>query len=303
MRLTKEATIFLYGNNLNSEVLAERLASVGFQIHGKIDSKAHSFQQGTVKLYTPNEFMLLDEKETSIVIVCLRNALEQEKVAKELYRGGVQYILYLPMQEGGNLENRHKLRMAYQMLFRGEFENIELPEYQEENNQRGLCNKNIIINEYFDSIVFYCPNEYLHVATTDIMEEQTSNRKVAKLLYKYADTKLEKFTPYLELFDYLSGKSLQKPYMYLQARRETIEEQDKLLSDRKKLYDIYEKSFVYEQQFFNDSPVNCRWNRNGYFNVVDGLHRAHYLISKGCRSIPIIVSKEDYENYCDLLSF
>ncbi|MFK4341366.1 MULTISPECIES: class I SAM-dependent methyltransferase [unclassified Paenibacillus] len=49
--------------------------------------------------------------------------------------------------------------------------------------------------------------------------------------------------------------------------------------------------------FFTDNPIEVRWNPSGYFNIIDGHHRAMFLYCSGMRLIPAKVSVQEFINW------
>ena len=46
--------------------------------------------------------------------------------------------------------------------------------------------------------------------------------------------------------------------------------------------------------YFIESSAYVRWNEKGYFNIIDGHHRASYLAYKGYQLIPVRMDKGDF---------
>ncbi|MFH5187558.1 methyltransferase domain-containing protein [Paenibacillus sp. TAB 01] len=106
---------------------------------------------------------------------------------------------------------------------------------------------------------------------------------------------------YPELFDYLSGASENYPSAYLKLFKATSDSQaEKVLMMRKEFYDkqmsILQQGFSYYKE--HTQPITVKYDKNrGFFSVIDGLHRATFLYSKGVRHIYAMMSLNDYNAY------
>jgi 2-polyprenyl-3-methyl-5-hydroxy-6-metoxy-1,4-benzoquinol methylase len=86
---------------------------------------------------------------------------------------------------------------------------------------------------------------------------------------------------------------------YLPYTKEKSQE-DKVLIMRKEFYDkhmtLLEKGFAYYKD--HCEPITVKYNKyGGYFSIIDGLHRATFLYSKGVRHIYAMMSYDDYNLY------
>lgn len=124
-------------------------------------------------------------------------------------------------------------------------------------------------------------------------------RQKRKYVLKYAGDSIVNLTPYYQLYRCLDkGEGECTDYLYTQIGNDS--EKGKILKDRYKLFEIYEKAFETNRDFFIDSAPRARWNKGGYFNIEDGHHRATYLFYKGIWDIPIRIQRTD-QKYIETL--
>lgn len=111
-------------------------------------------------------------------------------------------------------------------------------------------------------------------------------------MLKYAGDSIVNLTPYYQLYHCIDkGEGECSDYLNTQIGDDS--EKGKVLKDRYKLFEIYEKVFETDRDFFIDSAPRARWNKRGYFNIEDGHHRATYLFYKGIWDIPIRIQETD----------
>lgn len=112
--------------------------------------------------------------------------------------------------------------------------------------------------------------------------------------------------PHYSLIDYIfKGKEI--PDRYLKWYEEDFVTQNRvpILND-KELLEKRNNDFIYMQtelgkgmDFFIEHPVLAFWNNRGYFNLLDGHHRTCFLYSSGIRYIPVQITKDDYDKWCN----
>lgn len=292
--------ILLYGENFFAKQTYRCLEENGYNVKGYIDQKyLNKYEGEIIRIGPDNVKMLTGEGRDYIVIICLQNGLQHEKVAEILYSKGMDKIIYLPMSIGGTLREQEIYRRIYRSIQEFHYEEIEeVPVYSKMENELLL-----IIDKGKWGISFWCPMEYLHSSTAAMIlnnAPEGSKKMKAKFL-EYADVPIEEDRPYIELFKWLRGETADVDFYLTAMERLTEAEKRTLLADRKNLYDVYEQSFSYNMPFFMDSPARGVWNSEGYFNILDGMHRVQYLYSKGYQKMPIITTAEEYQQFHELL--
>ncbi len=292
--LQQHSKIWIYGAGENAQSYCRELMKQGYHVEGFLDRNAKNLI--TVcdrKVYLPMDAKRVIPKD-AVIIISLRNGLQQEAVAEELAGAGFCHLIYLPMHIKQSLDVRKRYRQNYTHLMEYDFAQIkQVPVY--EFGKEAF--QYVLIEQNAEKVSFWCPVRDLHsgISVADEIKQRWDIDDT--LVNQYVDIKIGELRPYVELFQYFrDDKTDVTFYLELQGRK-TPEQKKSLLEDRKKLYEVFEQAYKYDMSFFTDSPSLCAWNEKGYFNMYDGLHRAHYLISKGYEEVPISVKREDYEKY------
>lgn len=275
--LDKSIPILIYGAGEQGRNICRLLNESGYLMQGFIDK---AWTQTTlldeIPLYPISCF--IREKNrflNSIIILSLQNGLQHEKTARYLGDKGFIKLVYLPMHIGQDLETRSILRKAYRNILNGAFDAVgKIPFYSD-------CSSLIITIEKTERYtVFWCPVDMLRIAGDDS-----------------PPICVQEPGPYTELIKYLQGEQANIELYLDMQKRLNRHSRDQLLEDRKELFQVYEQAFRYEQSFFTDSPARVIWNPSGWFQVLDGLHRIHFLLHKGYQAVPVYAVNQDYHAF------
>lgn len=291
--LTQSSSIFLYGDNFIARRLLKNLCDTGYSIKSIIDKKyvTRQIENSGLELIS---LELIDEiPDSSIVIIALSNGLMHEKVKSDLCKKGFHNILYLPMLPNRPLMEQDIIRRAYYDVTKNMLSpSVAIPQTFDEDNNTEIIQ--VFKNER--ETAFLCDTNLLRTATEKTVRNNVlpGREKLLERGIKYLELPLKDNKPYIELFDYLAGRG-NYPNKYLYIQRETDEQRNILLEDRKKLYDVYEQNYEYNFSFFLYSPACAEWNEKGYFNIIDGLHRCIYLMHKGKKKVPVVVNNDDFQ--------
>lgn len=293
--LTQSSSIFLYGDNFIARRLLKNLCVTGYSIKAIIDKK-YTTQQIESSGLELISLELIDEiPDNAIVIIALSNGLMHEKVKSDLCKKGFHNILYLPMLQNRPLMEQDIIRRAYYDVTKNMLSpSVVIPQTFDKNNNAEIIQ--IFKNE--KETAFLCDVDLLRTATKKIVNGNVlpGRENLLERVIKYLEVPLKDNKPYVDLFDYLAEND-NYPSEYLYIQRETDEQRNILLEDRKKLYNVYEQNYEYNFSFFLYSPASAEWNKKGYFNVIDGLHRCIYLMHKGKKKVPVVVSNEDFSKF------
>lgn len=300
--IDSNSDIVIYGANQQNILLGKEMIRQGFHVCFYIDKKASSIQT-FLPVLTLKE--VLNEKYNTnyVVIIGFQNAIHQEKVAHDLYEKGFDKLVFLPMfLETG--EKSMYLRNVYQSIMDYHFKELNnIPQYTE----LLLAEPEVLylkVSEH--SVIVSLPIDILYTDTvtdTNPINGEKFNEIRKCIQKKYADIPIYRMFHYFTLFKYLdTGKGNCNEYLQLQLSKEnpSLEEKDRLLTDRYELYKVYESAFEQKSSFFIDSAIPVKWNKKGYFNIKDGHHRAVYLIYKGYKTVPVVISRDDWQKYYKL---
>jgi 2-polyprenyl-3-methyl-5-hydroxy-6-metoxy-1,4-benzoquinol methylase len=166
-----------------------------------------------------------------------------------------------------------------------------------------FSNANIIHDLINDQVITPVPVELLRVDSTMTFPNGGSLLSTPELIKDWdpIDYQIFRSPYYTELFDYLSGVSDKYPVNYLRFFNAEREEQaDKILMMRKEFYDnqmsIFQNGFSYYKD--HTEPITVKYDVNrGAFAVIDGLHRATFLYTRGIRQVYAMMSVDDYKAY------
>lgn len=272
--LAKSIPVLIYGAGEQGRSICRRLTECGYLVQGFIDKACtKTALLDNIPIY-PTSFFLREKNSflNCIIILSLQNGLQHEKTARYLSVEGFTKLIYLPMHIGQDLETRSILRKVYRNILNGAFNSIDkIPFYSDDSSS-------VITIEKTDRYtVFWCPVDTLMI-TAD------GNAPICVL----------ESSPYTELIKYLQGEKANIDLYLDMQKRISRHSRDQLLEDRKELFQIYEQAFRYEQSFFTDSPAQVIWNPSGWFQVLDGLHRIHFLLHKGYQAVPVYAANQDY---------
>lgn len=294
-QLDRTDKIYLYGHNQISQDASENLTARDFLVEDVIDKKIFNHNNDDARLW--------DCQSNVVCIVCLNNGLEHEKVANDLYHLGFDKILYLPMELKTSIEFQRIQRRAYRNFINRDYDSIIIPILSLTIKNKIQDTSFIVINRTEKDVSFWCPKSVLRTGTKQQYQAAAKIRKLnseREMLY-YVDRNIQEFTPYVNLFYSLGEHKEAYASEYLFLQRNTEAERQTLYEDRKKLFRIFEERFQYDMTFFMESPAKVKWDKRGWFTIIDGLHRIYYLNYKGYAFYPVEATEEDFEKFCNYL--
>jgi hypothetical protein len=154
-------------------------------------------------------------------------------------------------------------------------------------------------------IVAYVPIELLF---TETIESATSKIENVTEQWEYqnsiwADLNIIRLKPHRDLFYFFKG-IVSSPQSYLDWFNEIFTSRGIELIPTYELIDNRYREFQFMSdelnkglEFFINNPINVVWNERGYFNLLDGHHRAMFLYCAGIRFLPTKISAEDYSKW------
>ncbi len=114
------------------------------------------------------------------------------------------------------------------------------------------------------------------------------------------------FEPYRNLFQFfLNGTSFPDKYcrwfQYLYTSRGLTSgyTDEQIIEKRFQEFMNMQRELNQGMTFFIEHPAVAKWNLKGYFNLIDGHHRATFLYYSGIIRIPVQMTKKDYELWCN----
>ena len=293
--ITGKEKIVIYGAGERGNRFAEFFYKNGFQVEAILDKRADEiseFKVGNAMIQVVHPGQYVANVDDEIVIISLWNGLFHDEVAELLFERGFKNIIYLPMQKIRNRKSASEMRTIFNAIIEGQCYFESIPEYMEIITSSGFNreNGNYIIHMPIENL--FSEEEYI-LPIEELKGIELTKRKE---IMKYAGENLVNYRVYLQLFQYLDKAEGEcDDYIDTQVSKcdEKMDERKRILSDRYKLFQIYEEQFALDRNFFIDSASEVVWNKKGYFNIRDGHHRAIYLFYKGVWDIPVRVRESD----------
>lgn len=273
--IDKNSEIFFYGYP-QFDFVKEKyfyMLSDGYKVMGFIDRRAQELKK-EANCFSIEEFIKNNKNNENIVVIfLLQNGSRHEEIARRLLAEGYTKILFLPF----NIDTKEKKKMyeKYNLFLEGDYGSLnEIPEtdkvllFPTQPRQQARNGKK------WD--IYFVPEELLFSYNPGGPHDNENIRFCA---------------PYVELYDYLTGKC-EKCDSYLTFMKKNKKEE--FLEDRRRMFFNYERERNFGMEYFIETAAYVKWNEKGYFNIIDGHHRAVYLAYMGYRQIPVRIKKQDF---------
>lgn len=281
--ISKGSRIVLYGYS-QFDLVKDRydvMRKLGYLMIGYIDQTAKRLEMPShIPCWTLDSFPYQrKEREQIVTILLLQNGRTHEQIAKTLHDSGFDKLLFVPEQT--NTFCKKRLFQKYNAFIQQEYEELtDIPEWKD------LCKPEpYTVPEFLRCSKHHCtvqvPAELVFTYTLENNEEEN-------ICFDKS---------YQELFSVLEGRSFSCNRYFEFMGADTDSQKKALLADRFSLYCQWENQRQYNLDCFTDAAAIAVWNSRGYFNLIDGHHRAAYLLRKGYRKIPLAMSREDYNKW------
>lgn len=284
----KNSTILIYGYGKVGKELYAKLIKNGYKVAAFIDKNAENTEIiGDHRVILPEE--LTRELLKCIIVLTFQNILEHERVAKTLYEKGADKIIYLNRK---NSEKYEKCFEIWNHLVYGE----TVTDFEFPYTKLKLNNS--------DSFYYHQAGESITVEVPSIIVfSAIEDHRIGLAKYMLEEKNIVALNEYNAVYELIQkGKtgSIEDFKRYCDILCGTGRTLETFLQDRVLLFDMMLEE--YEQQgiaFFRNSPSAAKWNPKGYFNLIDGHHRAIFLINNLNHAIPIRISNDDYDKWCN----
>lgn len=310
MKVDSGTKFAIYGAQAQGKEILKILNMSGLKTVAFIDRKADEIQrrQGVI-VYHPNYILkLLRKYRKLVVIISVSNVFAHMDIAEELLRAGVQYIVCKNVYKQSN--NAKIINDLYDKLTDprtdGLNKEIEIPLFKE-----SICEEKQSIDQCISgSITCQVPVELLFSMTKDYYLEYPEI-KDEKLINISTDRSILYYFIQKDLYQFWENGIGDNNYdydqclqLYLYQRRCMIgdlhadeKEERKHIQDRYNIYQNMLNLYNSNVSFFYDNPARVVWNKNGYFNIQDGNNRVAFLLAKGWKAIPCMMSFVDYKKW------
>lgn len=299
--ITKNTTILLYGYNVNSERAHNQLLGNGYKSVYLLDRNAkHIRISQNIAIYTADEIIKKVDMDNTVSIICLRDFRKHKAVAEFLCETGFRYIVFLPNDMNMDVETDAMLRRVYGCYYIADLENCVVPEYLDCFMDR-YDDTNTIILERENEVWVRCPRELVYCITREKVIAEGQKAGYSEV-WEDVDMPIIEQASFVQLMKFLNHDNGSSELYVVEklkrlGNRELEKDETALLEERSNLFNVYCQHFSRGMSFFEASPGEAEWNDKGYFNLNDGHHRSIFLAYKGCRYIPVRISKEDYRKW------
>lgn len=288
--LNTNSKIVFYGYSLHRHNLLSDMKSKGYHVIAYFDKRADELN-GILEIpvYTiENAPFTKQEKFEMCVFICLQNAIQHDDIANALYKNGYQNIVFLPTNL--NIKNHlaHRLRQKYTYLLCNQYDEIKVVPCYSTLFWDDFNINRVILHDYKDNVIVWVPIELIFsYKGNTVFSDVNISRYIYRELFAYLENGKGDIKAYFNYIKEFPGTSLN-----------IIDGIDrKFLLHRMKLYFLFISELNKGIDFFVDSASFAKWNDRGYFNLLDGHHRASFLYYKSLKKIPVLLDKKDFDKW------
>lgn len=291
--IKKNTKIIVYGAAYLGHVFSEILERQGYEILCYIDARAEEIDSMRGKpVYSLIEAKELYQSIEPVVVLAVKNVFEHSKIANSLIKAGFKNLIYKPREvlDGINIPEFVELSNA--------FDRIQASDDIEGMNLMcteltGVPTKSMryLVEEKEEEVTVMLPIQLLFQDKKSLTDEEEIESNVLFLF------------PHIEFFQYLQGIPGRKYEYYVDYCKKAADNlgtfqptkawEKNVIRNRAEVYEEMNKSYLVDKEFFYRSAPRVTWNKNGYFNLNSGKHRATFFASKGLSYIPVKMTKED----------
>lgn len=279
--ITDKDSIVIYGGGAFGKERYQYFSRY-YHISAFFDRNADSIslEGSNVPVYSPQDGV----KKLGInivVVICIHNAFVHQEVAQDLYALGINKIIFIPMGDNYLTASRMQMLEVYTYCCEHDMDKIiKIPYYSTLLRADSI---DCIIRSNNEFVVCWCPIDLLY--TDKCWEEGNGDIPVAS------------FQALSEGYEFFQGQSKNadnfiQVYMSGDGQSEGVGD---FLQRRFNTYLMLEKEWKENHEYFKYAPAEVKWNERAYFNVQDGHNRICFLINKGCKWVPVRMSREDYQ--------
>lgn len=285
-KVSQNDSIIIYGAGQQGRQVGQDFCKAGYRVIGFIDKRANEIMCCDNLPVMDTE---CDINKDWVLIITLQDGNKHKEVADYYYERGITKIVMISMNIDGATWKNKIYRETYFKVVNGIVDDISIPLYNPDNNDKG------IINVWEDYVSFWLPIKDLYVfscSATDNLIYDYDKYVSLESLPEYS------IKEYRDLFSFLDGNAGVdiSDYWAFQNQAANIS-RDALIRNRSGMFETYKQAIKYDMGFFTDSPAHVFWNGKGAFISKDGLHRIHFLIYVGYSKVPVYCSMEDYKKY------
>lgn len=269
----KDHQIAIYGGGINGKDVATRLLHAGLNVSCIVDSNPTDVIGSPVPVKTA--IKCFDEHGDIIVFISLRNALSHYEVAKSLNAVGFSKLIFLPLY----LQSKAAKWMieAWRLIFEGIY-TVEIPVYEslwDVNPYDFVLDDSV---SGFVSVIIHKQHIFIRAHYDDRYSKENPYGSYAVWgERRYSINKIKRGVSICDesVLSYFSENSV----------------------DYIKKNNYYKGCMFNPGEFFQAGALPAELNENGVFFLLEGHHRASFLLNSGFTGIPLRIRKTDWEAY------
>jgi len=261
----------MYGGGYYGVGYVNRLLKAGYNVIGILDKEPKNVKNPPVPVSVPelsvNRFGYIDEV---FIWICVSNGFLHLEIARKLYSMGYKKILLLPLFL--NSKNAKEMICSYNSFCLGNY-NADITFYE---NIWDVYASDYILSENSGYVTVQIPENHLYGLSTD-KDTRRSNPFSLHKVTKNNPLKDDEFVPLRHL------------------KENFIEIFDK---NRNDLYSDFESALFNNSDVFIQCAGFAQLSKSyKYWYILDGYHRASFLLIKGFQTVPMRVRKEEWNIY------
>lgn len=290
--LDKNSPIIIYGFGLQGRRICKNFEEHGYAKIIIVDKRAEEISN--IEGKTIHGLNVLDDvhcKEYPVVIA-IHDSIQQDEVISMLISKGYKKIISIPLRIGIR-EYQVEIRKIYNLILDNDLEKINnIPCYAEEElgSDCKIAGNNDCVTFWLDSLFLFTMHTKYAVETG-----------YSKLPLKDQDDICMLGNITHDVFSYfINGKISQKEVGYDGMIQQHIALNTmspmEFWNQRKKLYEFYSEELRNGMQYFIDNPLDVKLNQEkNRVNLLDGHHRAGFLLAANSSKIPVRISEKEYQ--------
>lgn len=284
----------------------------GHEIIGFVDSYAEEKSFKEYPIYRPNEIGTIDydylvisvEKDNDVILkTCISEGIALERTVflhsreelKEDGAPGTEQIL--------DIEDAASIFPA---LYKNRKESQTCREYYNNLLPQKLKDEAFIRNLGENHVIVWIPIELLFSERTEENILDVYTEEWIRQNKRWENIPIISFAPYKSLFlFFLQGNDYPDLYckwyqnLFTSRGSRSGYTDEELIEKRFREFKIMQQELNKGMDFFIENPAAAKWNRKGYFNLIDGHHRVSFLYYSGLTRMPVQITKEAYETWCN----
>ncbi len=309
VKITKDSKIIIYGAAEAGRLYADLLSKMGYSIVAFLDRNAESLKNiGEIPVYLPEtDRIITQDKANAIVIITVLNAYAHDLIARKLYKCGYENILFKHNILGEKNEATRELNKIYDgMYLKGDFLDVELPVYKslsQENKKSPVLEKdNCFTVAYIPAEVLFTGGKYYYENDIDTSNlprklQRNLNQNVLYFAKPYALFKaMDQNINDEDWYDFLDAYRMTREY---ESGSNNIDQNEwnRHFNDRYKVYQIMENSLMINPSYFIENPISVTLGKNKKLEILDGVNRTGFLLTKKIYKFPCRLNNEEWEAY------